>query len=203
MTLLRAFIAIQIPADIQDAIQEQTSDLRRALGASLIRWVPIQNIHLTLKFLGDTSPANIELLTQMLAQEADQYPPFDIRVSGIGSFPTSRRPRVIWVGLQAPAVLASLQHGIESASARLGYAPEDRAFSPHLTIGRVKQNVSQAEMLKIRSALEGAKVGDLGSARIDSVHLYKSDLQPGGSVYTRLFSARLNGVAANQSVKTA
>lgn len=203
MSLLRAFIAIQIPAAIQGAIQEQTSDLRRALGSALIRWVPPQNIHLTLKFLGDISPANVALLTQMLTQEAKQYPPFDIRVSGIGSYPTSRRPRVIWIGIHAPAVLASLQHGIESTSARLGYAPEYRAFSPHLTIGRVKQNVSQTEMLKIRSALEGTTVGELGSARIDSVHLYKSDLQPGGPIYTRLFSAPLNGAAANQSTKTA
>jgi len=191
MSLLRTFIAIEIPVPIQNAIQRQTATLHKALDSSLVRWVSTHNIHLTLKFLGDVSPANIEMLMQMLIQEAEQQPEFDIHVSGIGSFPTSRRPRVIWVGLHAPAVLETLQRNIDSSAGRLGYAPEERPFSPHLTIGRVRQNLSTASLQKIRNVLEGTQVGDLGSAKIDSVHLFKSDLQPGGSVYTRLFSAPL------------
>jgi 2'-5' RNA ligase len=195
MSILRAFIAIEIPVPIQNAIQQQTANLHQALDSSLVRWVPAHNIHLTLKFLGDVSPANIEMLTQMLIQEADQQPEFDIRISGIGSFPTSRRPRVIWIGLHAPAVLNALQRSIESSAARLGYAPEERPFSPHLTIGRVRQNLPAAGLQKIRNALERTEVGDLGSARVASVHLFKSDLQPGGSVYTKLFSAPLRKTA--------
>jgi 2'-5' RNA ligase len=195
MSILRAFIAIEIPVPIQNAIQQQTANLYQALDSSLVRWVPAHNIHLTLKFLGDVSPANIEMLTQTLIQEADQQPEFDIRISGIGSFPTSRRPRVIWIGLHAPAVLNALQRSIESSAARLGYAPEERPFSPHLTIGRVRQNLPAAGLQKIRNALERTKVGDLGSARVASVHLFKSDLQPGGSVYTKLFSAPLRKTA--------
>ncbi len=192
MTLLRAFLASEFPGSLQDAIQKATSDLRKTLGDDLVRWVPTHNIHLTLKFLGDVSPANLDLIKQMLATEAAQYSAFDVDVEGIGSFPNSRRPRVIWVGLNAPAALASLQHSIETGAARLGYESEERGFSPHLTIGRVRQNASSSDVQKIRAALEATKVGKLGTAHINAVHLFKSDLQPTGSVYTKLFSAPLN-----------
>jgi 2'-5' RNA ligase len=191
MTLLRAFVAIEIPPSIQKAIFTQTERLRKALGPALVRWVPTENLHLTLKFLGDVSPANVELLTQMLTAEAATCAPFPIQVGGLGSFPNPKRARVLWVGLHAPAALESLQHGIDSATARLGYPSEDRPFSPHLTIGRAKQQISASGQQTLRAALEQATLGDLGTAEIASVHLYQSDLQPGGSVYTQLFSAPL------------
>jgi 2'-5' RNA ligase len=191
MSLLRAFLASELPSSIQTAIQEATIGLRKALEDDLVRWVPAHNIHLTLKFLGDVSPANLDLIKQMLATEASQYTAFDVQVEGIGSYPNARRPRVLWVGLNAPTALASLQHSIETAAARLGYESEERGFSPHLTIGRVHQNASSTDIQKIRSALETNKVGNLGTARIDAVYLFKSDLQSTGSVYTKLFSAPL------------
>jgi 2'-5' RNA ligase len=144
-----------------------------------------------LKFLGDVSPANVELLTQMLRAEADSCSCFDIFVGGFGSFPSPRQPRVLFIGVQAPAELEALQRGIESAAARLGYAPEARPFSPHLTIGRVRDAVTPAERQRLRRALEETKIGPLGAARVDSVHLYKSELKPAGAVYTKLFSAPL------------
>ena len=191
MGLLRAFLASELPASLQDAIQSATSGLHKTLGNDLIRWVPAHNVHLTLKFLGDVSPSNLDLIKQMLTREAAQFPAFDLEVEGIGSYPTSRRPRVLWVGLNTPASLISLQHAIETAASRLGYETEERGFSPHLTIGRVRQTASAAELQKIRAALEEAKVGRIGSTRVDAVHLFKSDLQPIGSVYTKLFSAPL------------
>jgi 2'-5' RNA ligase len=98
---------------------------------------------------------------------------------------------VLFIGIQAPAVLEALQRGIESASRRLGYESEERGFAPHLTIGRVKQNSTTAELQAIRRAIEETRIDSLGTARVDSVHLYKSDLRPAGSVYTRLYSAKL------------
>ena len=189
MSLLRAFIAVEIPSSLQNTIQESTASLRKTLGNELIRWVPPQNVHLTLKFLGDVSTSNLDLIKQMLTTEAAQHPCFEMPVEGIGSFPNSRRPRVIWIGLHAPAALESLQRGIVSASARLGYTSEEKSFSPHLTIGRVKQNLSALEIQRIRAALEETKIGLLGVVRVDAAHLFKSDLQPSGSVYTRLLSA--------------
>jgi 2'-5' RNA ligase len=191
MGLLRAFIAVEIPSTVQDAIHESTASLRKTLGEGLIRWVPPHNVHLTLKFLGDVSPASLDLIKHMLSAEARQHPCFEMRVEGIGCFPNARRPRVLWVGLQAPAVLESFQRGIDSASARLGYASEQKGFSPHLTIGRVKQDPTAIEVQRIRAALEETKIGNLGTIQVSSAYLYKSDLQPSGSVYTRLFSAAI------------
>ena len=191
MSLLRAFIAVEIPSEIHKAIESKTAPLRAALDASLVRWVPTDNVHLTLKFLGDVSPANVEMLSQMLSVEVGQHATFALKFGGLGSFPNPRRPRVIWIGIQAPAGLEALQHGIEAAAATLGYPSEERSFSPHLTIGRVKQNVSSAGVQKIRSALEQTKVGALGTAQVSAVHLFKSDLKPSGAAYTRLFSATL------------
>ena len=191
MSLLRAFIAVELPPEIHQAIQKETAPLRSAIPASLVRWVPSSNMHLTLKFLGDISPANVELLTQMLGVEASQHPFFEIQFGGLGVFPNPKRPRVIWIGIQAPGELDALQHGIEAAAAKLGYPAEARPFSPHLTVGRVKQNISSTDIQKIRTALEGTKVGSLGSAQVSAIRLFKSDLKPTGAVYTQLFSAPL------------
>ena len=191
MTTLRAFIAVEIPSAIQQAIQLETESLRRALGPELVRWVPSHNLHLTLKFLGDISPANVDMIENMLTMEAGRAAAFPLRVSGLGSFPTPKRARVLWVGLHAPAALAALQHGIESAAAKLGYEAEEHPFSPHLTIGRVRQQIQPSDQQTIREALERTQVGDLGEAEISAVHLFKSDLNRDGAVYTRLFSAPL------------
>ncbi|MFZ5912254.1 MAG: RNA 2',3'-cyclic phosphodiesterase [Chloroflexota bacterium] len=191
MNLLRAFIAIEIPSPIQQAIEKNTARLRSALDSNLVRWTPTSNIHLTLKFLGDVSPTTIEMLTQLLTVEASQYTCFEMQFGGLGTFPSPRRPRVIWIGIQAPAALEALQHGIEAATARMGYPTENRPFSPHLTIGRVKQTTGPADAQKIRVALEGTNIGALGNGKVEAVHLFKSDLKPTGSVYTRLFSAPL------------
>jgi len=190
MSLLRAFIAIEIPLGIRQTICNAISDLQKGIGP-LVRWVPVDNMHLTLKFLGDVSPANVNMLTQMMSAEADLFNCFELQLHGLGSFPSPRQPRVIYIGIQAPAALEALQRGIESASRRLGYESEERSFSPHLTIGRVKQKISGAEQQTIRRLLEDTKIDTLGTAKVDSLHLYKSDLHSTGSVYTRLSSAPL------------
>lgn len=191
MTLLRAFIAVEIPLSIRQAIQDQTESLRAALGRDLIRWVPVENMHLTLKFIGDISPANVKFIAQMLTAETRDCAPFSMQVGGLDSFPTTRRARVIWIGIQAPAALASLQRGLEAAAARLGYEAETRPFSPHLTLGRVRQQVGASDQQKVRAALERTSVGALGTAEVTAVHLFKSDLKSSGAEYTRLFSAPL------------
>ncbi len=192
MALLRTFIAVEIPGSIHQAILQKTEALRDTLGTASVRWVPVQNIHLTLKFLGDVSLANVEILTQMLGVEAGKVDPFELQIGGLGSFPSLKRPRVLFVGIQAPAALEALYRGIDSACARLGYPSDQRRFSPHLTLGRVKQDATASDQQKIRRILDEIKIDSLGTARVDSVHLYKSELKPNGSVYTRLGSAPLH-----------
>jgi 2'-5' RNA ligase len=191
MSVLRAFIAIELPKETQTAIQEQTVRLRGSLGEDLIRWVPMSNIHLNLKFLGDVVDTHVDFLKQMLAHEVESFSGFEIQIGGLGSFPTSKRPRVLWIGLHAPAALASIQRNVESGSMRLGYQKEERPFRPHLTIGRVRQDLSSNDLRKITLGLESQQLGNIATGRVDSVHLFKSELKPTGPIYTKLFSAKL------------
>ena len=188
MSVIRAFIAI----DLSEQIQKQLGKVLEQVNTpstKAVRWVPAQNIHLTIKFLGDVSPANLELLIRLLQVEVSRYHPFEICVSGMGAFPSLRRPRVIWVGVQTPPALAALQRAIETETVRMGYAAEDRPFSPHLTLGRVAHNATPDEVHKVADTLVNTKVGELGRAVVDSVRLFRSDLQPGGAVYTPLYTA--------------
>lgn len=192
MNLLRAFIAIELPQSLQDAIEKQTFRLRQTLEDDTIRWIPVQNMHLTLKFIGNIANSHLDFIKQLLTRTADSHPQFDLQIGGIGSFPNSKRPRVLWAGIHAAADLATLQRNIEAGTSRLGYEKEERPFSPHLTLGRVRQNINTANLQKIRNALDSIQIGNIGSTRIDSIHLYKSELQSSGSIYTKLFSAPLN-----------
>ncbi len=190
MSLLRAFIAIEIPNEIKKEIASQTAGLHRVVAHS-VRWVAPENIHLTLKFLGEISSTNIDFLAQALKTEASQHAPFEITVGGLGAFPNTRRARVIWVGLEIPPGLDKLRYNIEAAAARLGYPVDDKSFSAHLTIGRVREQISSAEAQALRDALENIKVGILGTFAAKFVHLFRSDLKPGGPVYTCLFTTAL------------
>lgn len=192
MNVIRAFIAISLSDEVHRGLEQVLQDIKGRLPAGVVRWVPGKNIHLTIKFLGDVSLASQEMLTTMLRTEAARHLPFEFSVGGLGAFPTPRRPRVIWVGVQAPSELASLQRGVESEMARLGYEPEERPFSPHLTLGRVTRNADPADLQRLSSVLETYKVGFLGVTRVQAIHLFRSDLQTGGAVYTRLYSAPLS-----------
>ncbi len=191
MGVIRAFIAIDLSEEILKSLAQVVAELKKRLGGAPVRWTPSQNIHLTIKFLGDVSVANLDMLTKLLRAEAARQEPFELSVGGLGAFPSLRRPQVIWSGVEAPAELVTLQRGVETEMARLGYAPEGRPFSPHLTIGRVARNARSDEVRRIGEVIEGFKVGFLGAARIQAVHLYRSDLKPDGAVYTRLFTAPL------------
>jgi 2'-5' RNA ligase len=190
MNLLRAFIAIEIPQEIKKAIAAETACLQTGTGRA-VRWVTAENTHLTLKFLGEVSPTNVDMLSQTLQAECSQLPQFGITVSGMGCFPNVRRPRVIWIGLNAPADLNKLQHKIEAATARLGYPIEEKPFSPHLTIGRVREQASADDLKRLHDLLDTVSIGTLGAFTARAVYLFKSDLQPSGPVYSHLFSAGL------------
>ena len=191
MMQIRAFIAIDLPQPIQDSIEKQTARLQKTLGDQIIRWTSIQNMHLTLKFLGNIRVAHLDFLKQMLTQTADSHAAFDLQIGGIGSFPNGKLPRVLWLGVHAPAGLTSLQKNVEEQAASLGYEKETRAFSPHLTLGRVRSSIHAHDLQKIRLVLENFQLGKIDPSRVDCVHLYQSELHSEGSVYTKLFSAKL------------
>ncbi len=186
--MLRSFIALEIPVEIQSAIAHSTASLKKTLPKPLVRWVAQENVHLTLKFLGDVSPANLEQLAETLKMEAASQEMFSMSIGGLGAYPTARRARVIWIGLDAPPALATLQRSLEASAAQLGYTPEERPFSPHLTIGRVGQFASALDLQRIRIAIEATRVGSLGTLSVQAIHIFKSDLLSGGPVYTLLYT---------------
>lgn len=193
MSVIRAFIAIDLTPDVRRQLDQVSAQLRQALPGTPVRWVPAANIHLTLKFLGDVSLSSLDMLKNMVQTEVAAHRPFDVSVGGLGAFPNPKHCRVVWIGIEAPAELNSLQHGIDASMATLGYSREERPFSAHLTLGRVSRNATSKDAHALAGVLESTRIGFLGMVTVESIHLFKSDLHPTGSVYTRLFSANLKG----------
>jgi 2'-5' RNA ligase len=193
MTVIRSFIALEIPALIQRRIGEVSAQLERRVPAHSVRWVSPSLIHLTLIFLGDVSVHNLDTLARELKTECDHHGPIEFSVGGLGAFPSASRPRVIWTGIESPPSLAALHAGLQQRLERLGYRSEERAFSPHLTLGRIHKQASPHEVHLVGQAVQAQQVGFLGTVSANEVLLMRSDLHPAGPVYSKLVSAPLIG----------
>ncbi|MCB9134829.1 MAG: RNA 2',3'-cyclic phosphodiesterase [Anaerolineales bacterium] len=191
MSVFRAFIAVDLSTEVLEQLAQVMKGLREEIGDGTIRWVPVENMHLTLKFLGDVSVTNLDRVKEIIQTSASNCPMFAVSVGGLGAFPSPLRARVVWVGVEGPPDLIGLQRSIDVETDRLGYASESRDFKPHLTLGRVGRNVTPKELQKIGQVLKEKKVGFLGVSQVREVHLFRSDLQLNGAVYTRLCSAPL------------
>lgn len=191
MNVVRSFIAISLSSEITRQLEIVIDTLKAQLPGVPLRWAPAQNIHLTIKFLGDVSVSNLEMVKKIIQVEASHHSAFEMSVGNLGAFPTPQRPQVLWVGLEADQELFALQAGIVNEAARLGYPREERPFSPHLTLARTGRNASPEDIRRISSVIKASKVGFLGAQKVQEIHLYRSDLQRSGAVYTRLSSVRL------------
>lgn len=189
--VIRTFIAVDLPPSVLEALGQVSSQLQEKLPDTPVRWVNYQKMHLTLKFLGDISKENIGMVEKILQSEAAKHQAMEIGIGGIGAFPKMRHPRVIWIGIEAPTDLFDLRRGIEDGVAQLGYNYDKYDFTPHLTLGRLSRKASARDVRKIGNVLHEYQVGFIGVARIEAVHLYRSDLSPEGAKYTRLYSAAL------------
>jgi RNA 2',3'-cyclic 3'-phosphodiesterase len=171
---IRAFVALRLSADAERAVADFIESLRgtgNPRGA--IRWVRRANLHLTLRFLGDRVMAStLERLDRALVRVAATTTCFTIGVRGTGAFPNLTRPRVVWAGLESTALIA-LAGGVERAAVESGLPPERRAYSPHLTIGRLRD---LGEWSEIRPAIEAAAERDFGLSAAESMILYRSML---------------------------
>ncbi|MFC1997069.1 RNA 2',3'-cyclic phosphodiesterase [Chloroflexota bacterium] len=191
MSVIRAFVAIDLPPDVQECLTQISAQLREQVGERSVRWVPIPNIHLTLKFFGDVSVNNLDVLKEIITAEAAQQKPMEFSVGRLGAFPKAAQPRVVWVGIEAPPELTALQRGIEARATKVGYPKDKRSFFPHLTLGRVSRNAATSEVRTLGDIIRSSEVGFLGAASVQAVHFYKSDLKSSGAVYTKLFTAPL------------
>ena len=184
--MIRAFVAIEIDHAIIQGIFATTDELRQKISG--IRWTPQTNCHLTLKFLGDVDAGQIEAIGQVLERELSLFPRFTINAKGLGVFPDTTRPRVLWVGVEGKP-LAELAERVEKALVTLGFAREKRKFTPHLTIGRWRQFKRSENNLT--DALAKCQDRDFGSSIVHEVVLFQSILNPSGAEYRRLKAALL------------
>ena len=182
---IRIFIAIELPEDIQSKLQKLQDDLSSSMPDA--RWTKPGNIHLTLKFLGDVEVSRIDKISAILKGIAQNFSPFEISLAEIGAFPNSRKPSIIWVGVEKGAQqLVEIAENIESSMEKIGFPKEKRPFRPHLTVGRVRELKHPEAMTK---ALDESNVGELGVFKANQISLVKSQLDPGGSIYTILNAA--------------
>lgn len=194
MNTIRAFIAIELPQDILAQLGQLQAQLKAALPRGSVRWVRPEGIHLTLKFLGEVPQSQLDLIKSALAEVGRRSPPFTFGVGQAGCFPNAHRPRVVWIGVQEPGNwLNRLQRAVESAMTPLGYPPENRSFTPHLTLGRVDRNVSLGDLRKIGEGVLQARIGAVGQASAETVALIQSHLKPTGAEYAVLMRAPLAG----------
>lgn len=190
---IRSFIAIELDPSHHRALEVLQMQLKRERAGRYIRWVASENIHLTLKFLGDVEASKITAVEGAVARACAGVPPFHLVIGGMGTFPNSRRPRVVWVGLAGQIEIAArLAQRLEDSFAALGFSRESRPFSPHLTLGRVKRDVGPADLQFVGQMIENTRVGELGELAVKSVAVMKSDLKPTGSVYARLAAVELS-----------
>ncbi|GAB4452355.1 MAG: RNA 2',3'-cyclic phosphodiesterase [Anaerolineae bacterium] len=192
---IRSFIAIELSAPAQQALTALQGRLKTISPPHAVRWTAIQNIHLTLHFLGDVTADRLEPIQAAMRAAAETVPPFALRLGGLGCFPNTSRPRVIWVGLtEANSSLSSLHAALgQKLAEAIDFAPETRPFSPHLTLGRVKSGIPKRHLPTLSQALqqEQRRVGKLADLPVTEICLFQSELRPTGAVYTRLFSSPL------------
>lgn len=182
----RCFIGLPLPEAWQQGLGRVTRALSGRL-ASRVSWTRPGNWHLTLKFLGDVAPARVPDIADALARVP--FSALDVRLGAAGFFPARGTPRVVWAGLASGAEEAArLASGVEEALAPLGFAPEERAFAAHLTLGRVKAPAAGDDWGSVARELAGEK---WPVARVERLVLWRSVLGPGGPRYAALreFSA--------------
>ena len=182
---IRSFLAFELPPHIKKEVTGISGEVKKTgLKAS---WVKPGNIHLTLVFLGDINEENIPEIISGIDNVTGKYEPFNIALGGMGVFPDTKRPRVLWLGLKGEIErLASFRDDLQKPLKIFGIKQEKRSFKPHLTLGRFRKPVEEKSLLK--RILD--EYGDISgpNEKLNELILFKSVLNPGGSVYTKILS---------------
>jgi RNA 2',3'-cyclic 3'-phosphodiesterase len=201
---IRTFVAIELDEELRRSLMKLQDEVKADLDAMMssrgqdravrIQWTRPESLHLTLKFLGDIDPSQVEVIRQALTDIVAARNAFSLEVEGCGAFPDARSPRTLWVGLKTSPQhdpLLGLAAEMERALSLQGFPPEAKAFTPHLTLARIKDGarfVGQA----LQASGRINTIGRVGTLRVEDVALMKSELRPTGSLYTRLFEVSLN-----------
>jgi len=185
---LRSFVAITLADPARTAVVEYLEHLRATIGG--VTWTRAENLHLTLKFLGDVAVSRMPALTDRIRAAAAAQRPFAMRVIGVGAFPNLARPRALWVGVTSPA-LGALVHAVETACEAGGFEPERRPLHPHVTLGRIRAPSRRGASDLALLAADGSR--EFGVATVESVVLFRSELRSSGARHTSLATWPLQG----------
>jgi 2'-5' RNA ligase len=189
----RLFIAIDLSPGVRRWLEKARSVLEPGMPAGTVRWVDPQGIHITLKFLGEVAVNRIDGVRAAMGQAVSGVSPFSLTVEGLGCFPNTARPRVVWAGVRAEPKLIGIQKRLEDILSATGFPRERRAFSPHLTLGRVKDGANENQLQRIGAAVESARMETPAGMEAGGLCLFRSILRPSGAEYSVLYRAEISG----------
>ncbi len=177
----RAFISVDVGPRIDwHALRKELADVDRG-----VRPVRVEQLHLTLRFLGDTDEGRVDDLVSLMTRSVDGVEPFSISFDGVGAFPNAGRPRVVWIGLSGAEPLVGIARRLEEGVVDLGWRPEKRGFRPHATVARIKH---VRRLGRLSSLLDRWRDASFGSMRVSSIELKMSELTPQGAIYSTIES---------------
>jgi len=184
---LRSFVAVLLPDRVRAGLAAVSAELRGQTRG--LAWVPPDNLHLTLRFLGEIGPVALERVREAVTAAAAAVPPFTVSLGGLGGFPVGRAPRVLWASVVAGGErIEALVGELEAALVARGIPGEGRAFHPHVTLARARDPRGARELVRVLGA--GPAFGEV---RVEALHLMRSELGPRGSRYSALTAAPLGG----------
>lgn len=184
---VRSFIAIELSPQAHDELAGLQSSIKKA--DADIKWIEPENIHLTLKFLGDVGTKQLEKIKKILEETAAGFKAFELTMKGLGTFPERGSPRVIWVGVDLGAAeAAQIARALELRLQAYGIQEEERGFHPHITLGRVR---NRRNYDNLRKAIETIRFNGTSRIRVAYLALFSSRLTPRGSIYVPLFKANM------------
>ncbi|MDP2743687.1 MAG: RNA 2',3'-cyclic phosphodiesterase [Dehalococcoidia bacterium] len=191
MEQVRSFIAIELPQEVKTCLSDLERELKRGRH-SAIKWVSPEGIHLTLKFMGNVETDKHDAVVKAIREAGEGIVSFHLELGELGAFPNFGRPRVAWVGLKgALDRLIALQKRLDSLLSPLGFPAEERPFSPHLTLSRVRDDISVTDRQNFGQLLQKTKFEGGCGFLVESVNIMQSQLTPAGAIYTRLDSVPL------------
>ena len=197
---IRAFIAVDISDEVIGEIMNAVNALKK--NHNYIRWVKEGGIHLTLKFLGEIDTRRVDAICDALSSVGSEFGAISLAAGQPGAFPNEKRPKVIWLGLEDEAgAISELQKRVEKSCAALGFPDEKKLFKPHLTLGRVKRGKVRWHEMDISVIMSSLGKVKTPPFEVGAFHLYRSELKPGGAIYTKLKSFPFRGDNEEEVIK--
>ena len=184
---MRLFVAVNFPARLRQKIARLCRPLREAGVPG--RWTEPDQVHLTLKFIGEVPAAEVEPIAEALQEVAGSFRPFEMKFGPIGAFPSPRRPRVVWLGVEQTPELRFIKDDLERRLAELGIEREQRPYQPHVTLGRAPRDAEAGEFRRLEEVARTLRIADV--YRVTHLDLMSSKLGAGGAGHTRLVAAWL------------